>query len=49
MEEILEQILVQLTRIADCYENKEKREINEAKKNNKRTPRRNRNVNSNKE
>ena len=31
MEEILENILTQLTRIADCYENKEKREVNEAR------------------
>jgi len=29
MEDILEKILQQLTRIADCYENKETREINE--------------------
>jgi|TARA_B110000908_G_C10110055_1_gene382619 hypothetical protein len=29
MEDILEKILQQLTRIADCYENKESREINE--------------------
>jgi hypothetical protein len=32
MEEILEKILHQLTRIADCYENKESRDINEARK-----------------
>jgi hypothetical protein len=31
MEDILENILTQLTRIADCYENKEKREVNEAR------------------
>tara|TARA_B100000287_G_scaffold106035_1_gene98308 strand:- start:39 stop:200 length:162 start_codon:yes stop_codon:yes gene_type:complete len=36
MEDILEKILVQLTRIADCYENKEKREINEARNKTKR-------------
>jgi len=29
MESILHQILVQLTRIADCYENKELRDVNE--------------------
>ena len=32
MEDILEKILQQLTRIADCYENKESREINESRK-----------------
>jgi hypothetical protein len=32
MEEILVKILHQLTRIADCYENKESRDINEARK-----------------
>jgi len=36
MEDILENILTQLTRIADCYENKEKREVNEARQNIKR-------------
>jgi hypothetical protein len=36
MEEILENILNQLTRIADCYENTEKREVNEARNRNKR-------------
>jgi hypothetical protein len=36
MEEILENILTQLTRIADCYENKEKREVNEARNKTKR-------------
>jgi hypothetical protein len=36
MEEILENILTQLTRIADCYENKEKREVNEARSKTKR-------------
>jgi len=36
MEDILERILTQLTRIADCYENTEKREINEARNRNKR-------------
>jgi len=32
MEEILEKILHQLTRIANCYENKESRDVNEARK-----------------
>ena len=32
MEEILEKILHQLTRIADYYENKESRDVNEARK-----------------
>jgi hypothetical protein len=36
MEDILENILLQLTRIADCYENKEKREVNEARQSMKR-------------
>ena len=36
MEDILENILIQLTRIADCYENAEKREINESRNRNKR-------------
>jgi len=36
MEDILENILIQLTRIADCYENAEKREVNEARNRNKR-------------
>ena len=36
MEDILENILLQLTRIANCYENKEKREVNEARQINKR-------------
>ncbi len=36
MEDILEKILQQLTRIADCYENKEKREVNETRKTIKR-------------
>ena len=36
MEEILENILTQLTRIADCYENKEKRDVNEARNKTKR-------------
>ena len=36
MESILENILIQLTRIADCYENAEKREVNEARMRNKR-------------
>ena len=36
MEDILKNILVQLTRIADCYENKEKREVNETRQSMKR-------------
>jgi hypothetical protein len=36
MEDILENILTQLTRIADCYENAERREVNEARNKNKR-------------
>jgi hypothetical protein len=36
MEDILENILTQLTRIADCYENAEKRSINEARARNKK-------------
>ena len=31
MESILNKILIQLTRIADCYENKELRDVNEAR------------------
>jgi len=36
MEDILQNILTQLTRIADCYENKEKREVSESRRTIKR-------------